>query len=452
MSVLRRALLAIPLLAACAPPAAVSAPAAPSPAGAAAPGAVSSSAACCREEGRAVAERHRVAAITGRRFTQDELWRALDPLVRAPGLGVRQVGQSVQGRPIRAVTFGTGPTTVLLWSQMHGDESTATMALADLIAWMGAADPAARELRDRVARELTVVMVPMLNPDGAELFQRQNAFGVDVNRDARSLATPEGRALKALRDSLRPQFGFNLHDQGARIVGGRAGEQVAIALLAPARNAAADYEGARGPARLLTASIVAVLAEEIPGRYSKYEDDFNARAFGDLMQQWGTSTVLVESGGMRDDPEKQRLRGINVVILVSALDAIATERWRDADPRLYDDLPMNDRSAMDVVVRGARLVLPGAEPALLDVAMNYDDPLRGTGLRVREVGDLADVVAFDTVDASGLFLHPAPASLTAREGGSGERHWLRIGAAAAFTVRRGAAPTSEVVRTIGGAP
>jgi hypothetical protein len=444
MPVLRRALLALPLIAACAPPAAVSAPAPAAPA-------ATPASACCLDEGRRVAERHRVAAIEGRRFTHGELWRTLDPLVRAPGLRVRQVGASVQGRPIRAVTFGTGPTTVLLWSQMHGDESTATMALADVIQWMGAADPAARDVRDRVARELTVVMVPMLNPDGAELFQRENALGVDVNRDARRLATPEARALKGLRDSLRPQFGFNLHDQGARIVTGREGRQVAIALLAPAANERRDYEGARGPARLVAAGIAGVLAQEIPGRVSKYEDDFTPRAFGDLMQQWGTSTVLVESGAMPDDPEKQRLRAVNVVVLVSALDAIASGRWRSEDRALYDGLPTNDRSAYDVVVRGARLVLPGAGPVRVDVALNYDDPLRRTGPRVREVGDLADVVALDTVDADGLFLHPAASSLTAREGGGGERHWLRVGAAAAFTVRRGAEATSEAVRTIGGA-
>jgi hypothetical protein len=337
---------------------------------------------------------------------------------------------------------------VLLWSQMHGDESTATMALADVIQWMGAADPAAREIRDRVARELTVVMVPMLNPDGAELFQRENAVGVDVNRDARRLATPEARTLKGLRDSLRPQFGFNLHDQGARIITGREGRQVAIALLAPAANERRDYEGARGPARLVAAGIAGVLAQEIPGRVSKYEDDFTPRAFGDLMQQWGTSTVLVESGALPDDPEKQRLRAVNVVVLVSALDAIASGRWREADRALYDGLPTNDRSALDVLVRGAHLVLPGAAPVRVDVALNYDDPLRRTGPRVREVGDLADVVALDTVDATGLFLHPAASSLTARDGDA-ERRWLRVGAPAAFTVRRGADPSSEAVRTIG---
>jgi hypothetical protein len=246
------------------------------------------------------------------------------------------------------------------------------------------------------------------------------------------------RALKALRDSLRPAFGFNLHDQGARILTGRTGRQVGIALLAPAADARRTYEGARAAARLVAAGLVTVVEGEIPGRVAKYEDDFNPRAFGDLMQRWGTSTVLIESGALPGDPEKQRLRAINVVAILSALDAIGSGRYRAADPRAYDALPMNARTAVDVVVRGARVVLPGAEPLAVDLALNYDEPLARLRPRVREVGDLETVVAIDTVNAAGLYLHPAPAMLD-----GGRR--VRIGAPAAFTLRRGRDAASEAV-------
>ena len=125
-------------------------------------------------------------------------------------------GEDLSQHPV-----GTGPFRVLLWSQMHGDESTASMALADIFAYLASveADP----LRDRLQRELTITFVPMLNPDGAELFQRENAAGIDVNRDGRQLSTPEARALKALRDRLQPQVGFNLHDQNARTRAGGEG-------------------------------------------------------------------------------------------------------------------------------------------------------------------------------------------------------------------------------------
>src|SRR5262245_56560209 len=39
-------------------------------------------------------------------------------------LRVKQVGQSLEGREIYSVSFGTGPFVVMMWSQMHGDEPT----------------------------------------------------------------------------------------------------------------------------------------------------------------------------------------------------------------------------------------------------------------------------------------------------------------------------------------
>lgn len=400
---------------------------------------------CCAAEGRAIAEKHRVSAIASRRFSHAELWGALEPLLRAPGLSVTDVGRSIHGRPIRAVTFGTGPVTVLLWSQMHGDESTATMSLADLISWFASSAPEHASLRNALASKLKIVMIPMLNPDGAELFQRENAVGVDVNRDARNLSTPEARALKALRDSINPAFGFNLHDQNARTLTGNNGNQVAIALLAPAADEDRAYGPTRTTARLVAAVIASVLKAEIPGRLAKYSDAHEPRAFGDLMQQWGTSTVLIESGAMPDDAEKQKLREVNVIAILSALNAMAEGSWRNADPDAYESIPTNSRSAVDLLVRGASLVLPGAEPVRVDVALNYEEPVARREPRVREVGDLARVTALDTLDVTGMYLHPAPSMLTDKNG----MRWIRFDTAAVIAIRRGPDPSSDIVRMIG---
>ena len=307
-----------------------------------------------------IAQQYRVSAIADRRFTHAEYWAAIAPSLRSPALRVATVGASIQGRALRAVTFGSGPTTVLLWSQMHGDESTASMSLADIFAWLAAEGDDAR--RNRIARELTVVFVPMLNPDGAEQFERENAVGIDINRDARRLSSPEARALKALRDSIEPAFGFNLHDQSARIRVGRTGEQAAISLLAPAYDAERNYNAVRSRARLVAATIVEALSPPLEGRVAKYDDTFNPRAFGDLIQQWGTSTVLIESGAMAGDPEKQQLRAHNVVAILAALDAIATGAYRDADPDAYESLPFNAGGAYDVLMMGGSIVLPGQPP------------------------------------------------------------------------------------------
>ncbi len=396
------------------------------------------------EAGLAIAERYRVAAIAERRFTHDEFWAAVAPSLASKAFRTESIGRSILGREIRAVTFGSGPVPVLLWSQMHGDEATATMALADIFRYLAEAerDP----LRERLRRSLTIVFVPMLNPDGAELFQRENAAGVDVNRDGRRLATPEAQALKAIRDRIEPRFAFNLHDQSARTRVGRTGEQAALALLAPAFDAERSYNDVRTRARLVAAEIATILAPALRGRLAKYDDTFNPRAFGDLMQTWGASTVLIESGALPGDPEKQRLRALHVPAILGALDAIATRRFESADPAVYDSLPFNTGGASDLVIRGAQLLLPGRPALRVDVAVNFEDAVAREDGRIREIGDLEGAVAIDTVDASGLFLHPRPEALERRE----RQAWLRVGAAAAFDLRRGVDPRSELVRAFGG--
>lgn len=413
-------------------------PASPSPGGAPTP------TACCTSEGLRIAERYRVSAITTRHVTADLFWGAVSRPLASGAFRTQEIGRSMLGRPIRAATFGDGPTTVLLWSQMHGDESTATMALADIMQYL--AEAAGDPLRERLRQALTIVFVPILNPDGAEQNQRRNAAAIDVNRDARRLATPEGRALKALRDRITPAFGFNLHDQNARTLAGPDGPQAAIALLAPAFSPDNRFNAVRNRARLVAATIARALALELPGRITRYDDAFNPRAFGDLMQQWGTSTVLVESGVLPNDPQKQRLRALNVVALLSALDAIATGRYAEVEPAIYDRLPVNHPADADLLVRGGHLVLPGQPPIRADVAITYDNSVARTGARIADVGDLDGITAIDTVDATGLFLHVARTALDAGPSGV----WLRLRAPVIIELRRGPSPTSERVRTIGG--
>lgn len=391
-----------------------------------------------------IAESFRVNAFQNRRFTHEEFWQSVGPLLAANDLRTEPIGRSLLGREVRSVSFGRGPVTVLLWSQMHGDESTATMALADIFRFLaeGGSDP----LRARLEERLTVVFVPMLNPDGAELFQRENAAGIDVNRDARNLVTPEARALKSLRDRLHPAFGFNLHDQGARVRVGAGGVQAGLALLAPAYDDSRGYNDVRRRARLVAATLAATLGREIPGRIAKYEDSFNPRAFGDLMQQWGTSTVLIESGALPNDPGKQRVRTLNAAGILLALDAIATGAYASADSADYDRLPYNSGGATDVLVRGGQLVLPGQLPIRADIAINYDDPVAHSGSgQIRDVGDLQGATSTDTIDATGLFIHPRGDALTTRGAGT----WLRIGAPASLDLRRGADTTSVIVRQLG---
>ncbi len=396
------------------------------------------------DRGLAVADEYRVTTIRERRFTHEQLWTTLAPLVDLEAFTVREEGRSLQGRSIMTVTFGEGPVTVLLWSQMHGDESTATMALTDMIRFLGEAtsDP----LRNRLREELTIVMIPMLNPDGAKRFQRRNAIGVDINRDARRLATPEARILKRVRDRVDADYGFNLHDQNPHTQAGREGPRAAIALLAPAADIERSWGRTRSRARLVASAIAGALQSGIPGRVARYGDAFNPRAFGDLMQQWGTSTVLIESGVLDDDPEKQQLRALNVAALLMSLDLIASDGLSIVNGVWYDRLPPNRGFTHDLLVRGGSLILAGSGPIRVDMAFAWEDGVDRTRLVLSEMGDLEDEYALEVIDATGLYIHPEVPFLSFDSSGA----WLFLDMEAVITLRRGPDRASEPVMRIGG--
>jgi hypothetical protein len=390
-----------------------------------------------------IAKQYRVAGLDSRRFTHDTFWRVVAPSLKSPALRVEEIGKSMQGRSIRTVTFGEGKTKALLWSQMHGDESTATMALADIFNYLAA--PGSDPIRDRLKKNLTIVFIPMLNPDGAQVFQRRNAAAIDINRDARRLSTPEARALKAERDRLLPDFGFNLHDQNARTRVGPNGKQAGIALEVPAFSEAGTYNDVRTRGRLVAATLADMFESQIPGRVAKYDETFNPRAFGDNMQKWGASTVLIESGALPDDPEKQKLRMLNAAAILSVLDAIGNGNYAHADPASYESLETNHGGAHNILVMGGKLVLPGEAPIVMDLAIDYDDAVAHRGPRLRDAGDLREEVAIDTVDATGLFVHPRGAAVARGAGGAR----LVLGAPASIDIRRGAEPSSSLVKHIG---
>jgi hypothetical protein len=333
----------------------------------------------------------------------------------APDLfSLEEAGRSVEGRSIEHVWFGTGPLGVLLWSQMHGDEPTATAALFDVFDYVRRhrADPAVR----RLLSALTVHVVPMLNPDGAERFQRRNAQGLDINRDALRLQTPEGRALKALRDRLNPAIGFNLHNQNWQTSAGRTGKPASISLLAVAFDEARSDNPGRVRAKKTCAVIRDALEPLAPGQVARYDDEFEVRAFGDNLTKWGTSVVLIETGPFSvTDPDPALVR-LNFVALVSALDALATGRVDAADPARYESLPMNRDMQLYQVIRNASVVNgAGVPPFIADVGIAATRSVRTPAGRRRELhlvrriddlGDLRVLAGLEDIDATGLVVAP----------------------------------------------
>jgi hypothetical protein len=347
--------------------------------------------------------------------THADVVRRVEELARSSAgqIVLEKVGESIEGRAINHLRAGGGPFRVLLWSQMHGDEPTATSALLDLFEYLRRHrdDPAVK----RILSALTIHAVPMLNPDGAERFQRRNAQSIDINRDALRLQTPEGKVLKDLRDRLKPSIGFNLHNQSWRTSAGDPPKPASISLLSVAYDEArSENEG-----RVLTKQVCAIIRDALesfaPGQIARYDDAFEVRAFGDNITRWGTPVVLIETGPWAAAEPDTPLVRLNFIALVSALDALATRRAERADPRRYESLPLNEsRLFYLVVLNGTVLNGAGVPPFIADIGVVATRRVREAGgarelqltMNIEDMGDLRTSGALTTIDATGMTIVP----------------------------------------------
>ena len=351
-----------------------------------------------------------------------DLKRYLDGLKKL-GLKVDQVGFSNAAREIFQVEWGRGPLKVFMWSQMHGDEPTATSALVDMFTVL-------HKHRDKdwvkkIADTMTIRAVPMLNPDGAELYQRRNLQGIDINRDALDLKTPEARLLKQLRDNWNPSIGFNLHNQGALTTVGRTQRQAAISLLVVYGDEAKTASYGQDRNMRIASAMTLALQKFIPGHIARYSDEWTPTAFGDNFSAWGTPTILIETGALHGKDEMYLVK-MNFVAFLTALQSIATGSEATQDASVYVTLPENTSgSLVNCVFRRANLVTLDAAVIPATVTINTADIAAvaerrrasfAAPVKIRSIGDLPNIKGLDEYDSSGFhvvqrFGQPKPGEL-----------------------------------------
>ncbi len=348
-------------------------------------------------------EKYKEPTLAIRRIKHKDIQPLIEKVKTDSGFKVQKVGNSIEGRSISLISIGTGKTNVFLWSQMHGDEPTATQAIFDIFNFIKSEDFS--EEKEEILSNLTLHFLPMLNPDGAEIFLRRNKLGVDINRDALHLQSPESQILKRVRDSLEADFGFNLHDQSTYYNAERTEKPATISYLAPAYNYEKEINEVRGNAMKVIVFMNNIIQKYAPGQVGRYNDDFEPRAFGDNIQKWGTSAILIESGGYPNDPEKQEIRKLNYVSILSAIYTIAKENYKDIPLSDYEKIPENDRKLFDLKIEGLTYMLLG-KPYKLDLGIHRLE-LGKTAKAfyytstIADQGDLSTFYGYETLDASG---------------------------------------------------
>jgi hypothetical protein len=343
-------------------------------------------------------DKHALSDVTPFTCKHADLQVVLESLLSRRGspFAAQDVGRSIEDRVIRSVSFGTGENRVLVWSQMHGDEPTGTLALLDVLHCLGQSgkkEPWVQELLGGVH----VQCIPMLNPDGAEYARRHTAASIDLNRDALVFATPESRALRNVHQQFRPEFALHLHDQELSSVGSNP-VPAAVALLAPPMDRGGSLTSTRLRAMSVGAMVVDALSPFVKDHIATYDDAFEPRAFGDTMQSWGTSTLLIESGHWVDDPEKMFVRKLNFVAILCALYGIGKNEYQTAELERYTSLHPNGKRMFDIVLRGVMLEHPSGWSHRADVGLMINPPMRprprdsspaDLKVCVKEIGDLS---------------------------------------------------------------
>ena len=320
--------------------------------------------------------------LTGRWITFDMIKPIIKELTFP--FSVKQIGVSFRKVPIHKITIGSGATKILLWSQMHGNESTGTKALFDLFQFF--LKPKENiAIVERILEKCTLVFIPLLNPDGAEIYTRKNAQGIDLNRDAVALEAPESNILRAVLKEFNPQFCFNLHDQRTIFSVGKQQLPASISFLAPSEDKERTVTSGRKVTMAVIVAMNAVLQQIIPNQIGRYTDEFYPTATGDNFQKAGYNTILIEAGHYQDDYDREEVRMLNFIALITGILHITKGVFTNYTP--YFNILDNEKKYLDIIYKNVFLI---DKNQLTDVGIVYKETLLNGTLHFTPVISLCE--------------------------------------------------------------
>ncbi len=341
---------------------------------------------------------HKEPRLHGRYLTLSHLEA---PLADLPKEAISVVGYSVQNQPIYAVRLGSGKTKIFAWSQMHGNESTTTKALIDFIRFLQGDSV----LANQFLADFQFLLLPLVNPDGAALYTRENANGVDLNRDAIDRSQPESVVLRKAFDDFNPTFCFNLHDQRSIFGAGSTGNPATVSFLAPAYNAEREFNETRSQAVAVINAMNKELQRHIPNKIGRFDDGYNANCVGDTFQLLGVPTVLFEAGHFPQDYEREQTRKYIFVALISGLKSIYEIDIVRNDIDEYMNIPQNIPNFYDFVYKKIKIYCDGSK-IISNFAAQYKEVLQDNQIQFRayisKVGQLDAYFGHTTYDCQEL--------------------------------------------------
>jgi len=343
-------------------------------------------------------EQYKEQSILGRYLTLDHIKPLLDKLNTSNQ--VQKIGESVLGEPIYSYQIGDGETRIYLWSQMHGNESTTTKALFDLINFLNGDS----ELAKVMLKNFTFYAIPILNPDGARLYTRANANEIDLNRDSQELTQPESQLLREVFERFKPHFCFNLHDQRTIFGAGTTGKPATVSFLAPSYNEEREVNENRLKAINVIAGINKELQKYIPQQVGRFDDSFNINCIGDTFQFLGVPTILFEAGHYPGDYEREITRKYIFFSLILSFQIISENDLVDNRFGEYLNISQNNVVFYDFMYKNVKINYDGIE-IITNFVAQYKEELIENKIHfnayIVEVGELENYFGHFEYDAKG---------------------------------------------------
>ena len=339
-------------------------------------------------------ENHKESCLFGRYITLN----GIIPLIQKYNFSCS--GNSVLGKPIYKIIAGKGKTKILMWSQMHGNEGTTTEAVFDFLHFLHNNN----EIGVSLLQDFTFCILPMVNPDGAELYTRANANNIDLNRDSVNLSQPESKILRTIFDEFKPDFCFNLHDQRTIFGAGNSGKPATVSFLAPAFNEDRDYNTTRIKAVQWIQNMNQTLQEFIPNQIGRFDDGFNLNCIGDKFQSLNVPTILFEAGHFQDDYQREITRKMIFIALISGLVKFNENVIVANDLNVYLKIPQNNIVFYDIMIKNIQLNYDGIEK-ITNIAVQFKEELKNGEIHfvayISNIGDLVDYFFHKVYDANG---------------------------------------------------
>lgn len=342
---------------------------------------------------------HKEKSLFGRYISP----KIIEPLLidLEPNFKISVIGFSVENRPIHSIEIGTGKTKILMWSQMHGNESTTTKAVFDLLNVFKSDE----EIFKIILERCTICIIPMLNPDGSHYYTRVNANKVDLNRDAQDLSQPESKVLRECFNAFKPDYCFNLHGQRTIFGAGNTGNSATLSFLSPAEDTRRTVTNTRKKAMAIIAAIAENLKKDLPNAIGRYDDGFNSNCVGDTFQMLKAPTILFEAGHYKEDYQREKTRLFIFKSLYFGLAAIANG-VDEANHSSYFDIPENEKNFYDVIIRNAKL--SSTTDSFIDIAIQFEEILKETSIdfvpKVIKIENLKRFYAHKEIDAKGALV------------------------------------------------